>query len=147
MPKARGPGGKNRKKAKGLSLDSKRELIFAEDGQLYAYVADALGDGRYRLVCNDGESRTGILRGKLWKRTWIRRNDIVLVTLRDYQDDKADIVHKYQSDEIHRLISLQEIDKIVHRHYTSGEYEDGAAVEGDDEDILIFDEDALVDAI
>jgi translation initiation factor 1A len=35
------------------------------------------------------------IRGLLQHRSWIFKNDIVLVSLRDFQDDKADVIHKY----------------------------------------------------
>ncbi|AUF82151.1 translation initiation factor 1A [Tetraselmis virus 1] len=145
MPKSRGPGGKNRKKAKGPSLDTRRELVFREDGSVYAYVSEALGDGHYKLVCSDGTERMGVLRGKMWRRVWVRRNDIVLATLRDYQDNKADIVHKYMSDEVNRLISLGELPSNVSKHYTAGEYDPN--LEETEEDTIIFDEDGYVDNI
>ena len=43
------------------------------------------------------------------KRVWICIGDTVLVSLRDYQDDKADIIHKYTSEETKTLISYNEI--------------------------------------
>lgn len=139
MPKSRGPGGKNRKKAKGSSLNSsRRELLFAEDGQCYAYVTESMGDGRYSVYCSDRSVRLAVLRGKLWKRCWIRRHDMILVTLRDYQDDKCDIVHKYSSDEVLRLISVGEVAGDLAKYYNIGEYDPAALDE--DEGILVFDD-------
>lgn len=144
MPKSRGPGGKNRKKAKGSSLDTRRELVFAEDGCLYAFVSESLGDGHYRLVCGDGVERMGVLRGKMWRRVWVHRNDIVLASIREYQNTKADIIHKYMSDEVNRLIALNEITATVSRHYSNGEYDPDADDASDD---VMFDEDASIDHI
>lgn len=31
---------------------------------------------------------------------WINQGDIVLISLRDFQDDKADVIVKYTSDEV-----------------------------------------------
>lgn len=45
MPKAKGKGGKNRKKGKGGDDTDKRELVFKEDGQEYATVVKMLGNG------------------------------------------------------------------------------------------------------
>lgn len=138
MPKSRGPGGKNRKKAKGSAMNTgRRELIFAEDGQCYAYVSESHGDGRYQVFCSDGGIRLAVLRGKLWKRCWIRRHDMILVTLRDYQDGKCDIVHKYSGDEVLRLIGVGEIAGDLAKYYNIGEYDPGAIEE--DDDTLVFD--------
>ena len=38
-----GKGGKNRKKAKNLGVEEKRELVFKEDGQEYGQVLRMLG--------------------------------------------------------------------------------------------------------
>lgn len=138
MPKSRGPGGKNRKKAKSSSLETgRRELIFAEDGQTYAYVMENKGGGHYTLLCNDDVQRMGILRGKLWKRCWIRMQDVVLVTLRDYQDAKADIVHKFDSEEVLRLMSLGEISGNIAKSYNTGECDMGN--NDISEDIVVFE--------
>ena len=40
---------------------------------------------------------------------FIRKNDIVLVALRDFQDGKADIIHLYTDDDVRSLTSYEEI--------------------------------------
>lgn len=37
------------------------------------------------------------------KKVWVMVGDIVLVSLRDFQDEKADIILKYNSDEAKNL--------------------------------------------
>lgn len=69
-----------------------------------------LGNGRTRLVCSDEDKqRTGNIRGKMKKKVWINQGDIVLVSLRGFQDDKCDIIHKYNSDEVKTLKTEGEI--------------------------------------
>merc|ERR1712000_670208 len=41
--------------------------------------------------------------GKNRKKVWINQGDIVLLSLRDFQDDKADVIQKYSSDEARKL--------------------------------------------
>lgn len=43
------------------------------------------------------------------KKVWIAAGDIVLVGLRDYQDDKADVILKYMSDEARLLKAYGEL--------------------------------------
>ena len=43
------------------------------------------------------------VRGSMRKRVWINLNDLVLVSLRDFQDDKADIMYKYENYEVNDL--------------------------------------------
>eukprot|EP00245_Coleochaete_scutata_P002402 TRINITY_DN1312_c0_g2_i1.p1 TRINITY_DN1312_c0_g2~~TRINITY_DN1312_c0_g2_i1.p1 ORF type:complete len:145 (-),score=54.09 TRINITY_DN1312_c0_g2_i1:772-1206(-) len=103
MPKNKGKGGKNRKRGKNEDLDEKRELVFKEDGQEYGQVLRMLGNGRLEAQCIDGVKRLCHIRGKMHKKVWIGAGDIILVGLRDYQDDKADVILKYQPDEARSL--------------------------------------------
>ena len=131
MAKPRGPGGKGRRKAKSNSSRS-NELLFADDYSTYAYVQENNGSGHFRVLCSDGGERMGVLRGSMRKRVWVRRGDIVLVTLREYEDAKADIVHKYSSTEVSRLASMKEIPESLMRSYVAldGEHvEDSAELE------------------
>ncbi|KAG2545567.1 eukaryotic translation initiation factor 1A-like [Panicum virgatum] len=109
MPKNKGKGGKNRKRGKNEEDDDKRELVFKEDGQEYAQVTRMLGNGRCEAICVDGTPRLCHIRGKMHKKVWIAAGDIVLVGLRDYQDDKADVILKYMNDEARLLKAYLEL--------------------------------------
>ena len=109
MPKNKGKGGKNRKRGKNEADDDKRELVFKEDGQEYAQVTRMLGNGRCEALCIDGTKRLCHIRGKMHKKVWIAAGDIVLVGLRDYQDDKADVILKYMNDEARLLKAYLEL--------------------------------------
>ena len=102
MPKAKGKGGKNRRRGKNDSED-KRELIFKEDGQEYAQVLRMLGNGRLEAQCIDGVKRLCHIRGKMRKKVWVNTSDIVLLGLRDFQDEKADVILKYTAEEARSL--------------------------------------------
>ena len=52
-------------------------------------VVRMLGNGRCECYCFDGVTRLGHIRGKMRKKVWVSAGDIVLVGLREYQDDKA----------------------------------------------------------
>lgn len=68
-----------------------------------------LGNGRLEAQCFDGQSRLAIIRGKLRKKVWISQGDIILLSLRDFQNDKADVILKYTSDEARRLKVVGEL--------------------------------------
>ena len=85
-----------------------------------------LGNGRLEAMCFDGTKRLAHIRGKLRKRQWIntqgrntckyqasRDSDIILVGLRDYQDAKADVIMKYNSDEARRLKNMGHLPESV----------------------------------
>ena len=54
-----------------------------------------LGNGRLEAACFDGSKRLAHIRGKLRKKVWINQGDIILLSLRDYQDEKGDVIMKY----------------------------------------------------
>lgn len=94
MPKNKGKGGKNRRRGKNENDVMKRELIKKDDSnQAYAQVLKMLGNGRLTAFCFDGKARLCHIRGKLRKKVWINVGDIILVGLRDYQDDKVRVIH------------------------------------------------------
>jgi translation initiation factor 1A len=68
-----------------------------------------LGDGRVALQCFDNQARTGLIRGTMRRRVWISAGDIVLIGLREFQPDKADIIHKYTTDEARALQAFGEL--------------------------------------
>ena len=103
-------GGKNFKKGKKKSnqFQDKRQLIKKDivKGEEYAQVINPKGNGRFELKCCDsGRSRMGLICGKMRKRVWVNRSDLVLISLWTdmTNDDKCSIVHKYSEDESKRL--------------------------------------------
>lgn len=78
-------------------------------GEEYAQVKKVLGNCRVEVFSFDGKTRLAHVRGKFKKRVWINKDDFVLIGLRDYQDDKADIIHKYTMDEARLLARWGEI--------------------------------------
>ncbi|KAG5362887.1 Eukaryotic translation initiation factor 1A, X-chromosomal [Yarrowia sp. B02] len=109
MPKNKGKGGKNRRRGKNESEGSKRELVYKEEGQEYAQVVKMLGNGRLEAQCFDGVKRLAHIRGKLRKKVWINQADIILLSLRDFEDDKADVIMKYHPDEARALKAQGEL--------------------------------------
>ena len=68
-----------------------------------------LGNGRLEALCFDGEKRLAHIRGKLRKKVWINQGDIILLSLRDYQDEKGDVILKYSADEARSLKAYGEL--------------------------------------
>jgi translation initiation factor 1A len=112
MTKNSGKGGKKHKRMKNES-ENIAELVFKEDGQDYALVTDILGHGRcYTKSYFDDISRLSVIRGAMRKKSkyFIRRGDVVLISLRDYQDEKADIIHLYTEQDVRNLKTYKEIE-------------------------------------
>lgn len=74
----------------------------------YAIVKKLLGNCRVQVITNSAIDAIGIIRGsmrKFNKRVIIEVGDIVVVSKRDYQNDKVDIVHKYNTDQVQNLLN------------------------------------------
>ena len=106
-------GNKQKKKKNNLSDEIERELIFKTDDQEYAQVTKLLGSCRLELQCFDGKTRLGHIRGTMRKKVWITVNDLVLISLREFEDGKCDIIHKYLPKELNKLKSVGEIPETV----------------------------------
>tara|TARA_B100000780_G_C20834315_1_gene331525 strand:- start:82 stop:471 length:390 start_codon:yes stop_codon:yes gene_type:complete len=104
MPKRKSKG--HKRKSFGTE---KRELEYKDDGQEYAQVTRMLGNGRCDVQCFDGVKRLAHIRGTMRNKIWIRISDIILVSLRDYQDSKCDIIMKYTDEEVRNLKSYGEL--------------------------------------
>ncbi|KRZ50010.1 Eukaryotic translation initiation factor 1A [Trichinella nativa] len=128
---AEGKGGKNRRRGKNENDAEKRELIFKEDGQEYAQVMKMLGNNRLQAFCFDGVVRMCHIRGKLRKKVWINAGDIILIGLRDFQDKKADVILKYNSDEARNLKTYGELPETAKINEGGGDDEDFGIEFGD----------------
>ncbi|XP_005678479.1 PREDICTED: eukaryotic translation initiation factor 1A, X-chromosomal-like [Capra hircus] len=139
MPKNKGKGGKNRRRGKNGNETEKRELVFKADGQ----VIKMLGNGRLEAMCFDGVKRLCHIRGKL-RKVWINTSDVLLVGLQDYQDNKADVILKYNADEARNLKAYGELPEYVKINKTE------IFDPGDDDEIQfedIGDDDEAIDDI
>ena len=118
-------GGKGYKKKKASSAEFDKKLLeLAEAGQSYALVNKMLGGCRvdctlYGSGCissgkdirggGAGTTAIGIIRGAMRKKVYINALDVILVSIRDYEPGKVDVIHKYNNDEVRELIKLKEI--------------------------------------
>jgi len=101
-------GGKKHKKNKNHQPD--QELVLKEDGQEYGQVLELCGDKRVRVNCFDGYERQARIRGSFKKKKiFIMKDDMVLISTRGLDDEKYDIIKKYNGKEIRMLQKLDEI--------------------------------------
>ena len=90
---------KRKKNSKNRQTDFKRELVYRDEYQRYARVIKLLGNRRLTCECFDGKDRLALIRGSMRKRVWISAGDLILIALREFEDKKCDVIHKYSSDE------------------------------------------------
>merc|ERR1711998_794001 len=93
-----------------MGMEKETNAFKENDNQIYAKVLSFLGNCRLKAYCSDGKIRICLIRGKLKKKIWIYINDIILISLRDFEDTKADIIHKFDEDQISYLINKNILD-------------------------------------
>ena len=81
----------------------RRNLRMPNDDELFAVVTEHNGGNHVRVRCADGENRMGRIPGRMKYRTWISEGDVVLVEPWDWQDEKADVVWRYEKQDADQL--------------------------------------------
>ena len=107
MPK-NNKSGKKHKKNKNYGSENK-SLRYKEEGQDYAKVTRCKGNCRFDVLCCDGKERLAILCGSMRKRKFINQGQLVLVSIREWQDDICDIIDSYEESHAKRLKSEKEL--------------------------------------
>ena len=115
MTRHQGIGGNKSRKAKKNATYSinKNDLVKKDEDQMYARVIALLGNGRLNALCDDGETRLCKIRGKMMKKDFIKTDGIILVSKRDYEDRKADVIHKYNDEEVKVLSNEADFKKDI----------------------------------
>jgi translation initiation factor 1A len=120
----------------------------------YGRVTKMLGNGRVDVVCVGSIAKQCRIRGSMRKREWVRVHDIVLVSCREFDKEKADIVFRYTDAEVQKLRkwgeplnelidapsrdSDDENDQVVFRD-DDAEEEDGRGEEEDHDLLVVID--------
>ena len=108
MPKNK-VGGKKFKKMKHNLEAAQRPLVIPEEeGQKIALVNKFLGNGRVSVTYeNPGKGQIealAIIRGTLRKRKqWVRVGNFILISEREFEKDKVDVIHVYNEGEMNTL--------------------------------------------
>jgi translation initiation factor 1A len=108
MPTKKKKGGKRGRRSKNVSSEQ-RGIVFQEPGQVYAQALRMLGGGRLEAMCFDGTTRLAHIRGSMRKKVWVRAGNILLLSLREFQDEKADVIHRYTDEEARQLKAYGEL--------------------------------------
>lgn len=103
---------RNKKKLSQFNKVANNNYAINTDYEVYAYVIKLLGNCRVLVLCDNGTEAIGVIRGSMRrfnKRVLIETGDILAVSMRDFQDNKVDIVHKYNAEQCKILINNKEI--------------------------------------
>jgi translation initiation factor 1A len=129
--KAKSKGGNKFKKMKKGFGEVLTKLEIADKDQNYAQVISMLGDCRISLKCiinNKVVNKLGIIRGSMRKKQWINSGDIVIVSIRDFEPDKCDVIYVYPKDRKNEIINKKLLD-----------FGDKQSSIQNNEDIIFFD--------
>jgi translation initiation factor 1A len=140
---------RNKKKISQFNKVANNNYIINPEYEVYAYVIKLLGNCRVLVLCDNGTEAVGVIRGSMRrfnKRVLIETGDILAVSMRDFQDNKVDIVHKYNAEQCKILINNKEISDTLINAYNKIS---NNAVNNANEANIIFDDanaDAAIDA-
>lgn len=99
-------GGKNYKKYKyesAVSTTNVKKNVSKDDfdGGIYAKVQQMLGGGRLLALGEDKKVYNCVIRGRLYKKVWIVKDDYLVILGRDYEKgNNADVLHKLSDVEV-----------------------------------------------
>lgn len=133
-------GGNKQKKQKKVSdINDSRPLSLKDISQLqeYAQIVKAYGNGRFEANCFDGKTRLAHARGSLKKKKiFVKAGDVVLISLREFEDNKCDVLHVYNLKEIKDLKKLGEIPANISEDALEKTVEDDGFdfIEGDEDE-------------
>jgi translation initiation factor 1A len=141
---SKGKGGKKHRRGKNTTQEPKIDL--PDEFQFFGYVTKILGNRQVNLdyyiptYCKKTnqlldwtkKNKIGNIRGKMRKRVFVNLGDIVLVTERDFDDSKVDIIGKFQPSQmsyLKRHVDLPPINELSGTGDIDFEYE---GEDGDD---------------
>ena len=103
---------RNKKKISQFNKVNNNNYNIDKDYEEFAYVIKLLGNCRALVLCDNGNEAIGVIRGSMRrfnKRVLIETGDIIAVSMREYQNNKVYIVHKYNIEQCKILINNKEI--------------------------------------
>ena len=134
----------SKKHKKSHSDHTNKILIYKSEMQQYGKIDKLLGEMRATVILTDNVEILGIIQGKFRKRVWFKPGDVVLISRRDFQEDKVDIIHKYSENDVKKLLKEYEIpphflDGVVHNDDNSA----GIVITDDENDMTEIDLDEI----
>ena len=113
-------GGKKVRRGKNIQTEDLKILTASVD-QYYGRVTQLLGNARVyvdvfipkneKLDAHVKQGQLGIIRGSMRKRVWVNNGSIVLVSLREFEEGKVDILYSYKPEQVAKLKYKNELPK------------------------------------
>jgi len=96
-------GFKKKKKNNVPEGEIKIRVRFPRNGEIVGKVDQRVGGNRMIVNCTDGKSRNCRIPGRLRRALWIREGDYVIVKPWEFDDNKADVLFKYNKNAISKV--------------------------------------------
>lgn len=102
-------------KNKGEKNGNSRTLLLSSEieGTVYGQVDKAFGSCNFNVLCYDGRARLCHVRASIKKKQKAEIDSIVLIGLRDFEENKGDIIYVYTKDESCKLRQIGEIPSLI----------------------------------
>ena len=116
---------RNKKQKKIFNNCQNNNYDINNDYEEYAYVKKLLGNCRVNLITNSGDEVVGVIRGnmrKYNKRVLIEKGDFVVISKREFQSNKVDIVHKISQDKYPEILNGNNISNTLKNEYYNSSY-------------------------
>lgn len=119
MAKKKAKKGKSRGGAAEAPVITRVKFPNNKLGEMFGRVIEIYGNDRMGIFCEDGKHRMGRIRGKIKKRVWIRKGDLVIVnpweweTTTGDEPGKCEISWRYTNAEIGWLERKNRIPEIL----------------------------------
>ncbi|MHA1148386.1 MAG: translation initiation factor eIF-1A [Promethearchaeota archaeon] len=121
MAKKKGKGIKNKsgKRVQVEQVITRVKMPNRKAGEMFGRVIEILGNDRMQVFCEDKKNRIGRIRGKIKKRVWIRKGDLVIINPWEWETEtkdsmgKCEITWRYMKNEISYLMRQNMIPDIL----------------------------------
>jgi len=84
-------------------------ISLKDEYQEYGKVTKVCGNCRFMVMLPDSKEYLAVLCRRMFKRAWVSVDQIVLVSRRDFQENKVDIIHRYTDEDVRTLIQMNEL--------------------------------------
>jgi translation initiation factor 1A len=71
--------------------------------ELIGIITQRYGGNRMEVLCTDGKTRNCRVPGKHRRNLWLRPKNFVIITPWDFDDEKGDIIYKYNPGDVFQL--------------------------------------------
>jgi len=73
------------------------------NNELIGIIMQRLGGNRMEIKTTDGKTRNCRVPGRYRRKLWLRPRDVVIIVPWEFDDEKGDVIYKYNSSAVNQL--------------------------------------------